>query len=108
MTISADEARVYLTKIGKRGERHLSVIESLAPFVAAIQTDLGSELLRDDIEQHSLLINKIYDELINTGKAEQKDVIELKIRHDRLKKIYDRLKTNDVGTKLVKKIISEK
>jgi hypothetical protein len=53
------------------------------------------------------LINKIYEELINDGKADQKDVIELKLRHDRLKKIYDRLKTYDVGTKLVKKIASE-
>ena len=105
--ITADEARVYLTKIGKRGEKHLSTIQSLAPFVEAMQTDIGAELLKEDIEQHSLLINKIYTQLIEEGTADQRDVIELKLRHDRLKKIYDRLKTYDVGTKLVKKIVSE-
>ena len=107
MKYSSDEAREYLSKVGKRGLRHLATIEALSPFVEAMQTELGAEFLKDDIEEHSLLINKIYGELINEGKADQKDVIELKIRHDRLRKIYDRLKTYDVGTKLVKKIASE-
>ena len=105
--IDADDARNYLAKVGKRGLRTLSTIESLAPFVEAMQSDLGAELLKDDIEQHSILINKIYDGLINTGEAEQKDVIELRLRDARLKKIYDRLKTYDVGVNLVKKIANE-
>ena len=102
--ISQDDAREYLTKIGKRGLKTLSVIESLAPFVEAMQTELGAELLKDDIEQHSALINKIYRSLIETGNAEQKDVIELRLRDDRLKKIYDRLKTYSVSVQMVKKV----
>ena len=102
--ISQDDAREYLTKIGQRGLKTLSVIESLAPFVEAMQTELGAELLKDDIEQHSTLINKIYRSLIDTGNAEQKDVIELRLRDDRLKKIYDRLKTYSVSVQMVIKV----
>jgi hypothetical protein len=104
---STDDAREYLAKIGKRGLKTLATIESLHPFVEMMETDLGKQFLKDDIEQHSELINKIYESLISTGVAEQRDVIELKLRHDRLKKIYDRLKTYFVSSQMVKKIANE-
>jgi hypothetical protein len=71
------------------------------------ETEVGKEFLKDDIEQHQELINKIYVSLIDTGNAEQKDVIELKLRHERLKKIYDRLKTFYVAGQMVKKVVRD-
>lgn len=105
--ISTDETREYLSKIGKRGLRTLATIESLAPFVEMCDTPIGKELLKDDIEQHQELINRIYESLISKGMAEQRDVIELKLRHERLKKIYDRLKTFYVSSQMVKKVAAD-
>ena len=105
--ITAGEARIYLTKIGKRGQNTLATIESLAPFVEMCETKVGKEFLTDDIEQHQALINRIYDSLLSNGTAAQKDVIELKIRHERLKKIYYRLKTYYVSSQMVKKVAAD-
>jgi hypothetical protein len=105
--IANEERLEYLAKIGKRGMKTLATIDALAPFVEMSESEVGKEFLKDDLEQHQLLINKIYISLIAEGKADQRDVIELKLRHDRLKKIYDKLKTYYVGVQMVKKIAAE-
>ena len=105
--ISNDERIQYLAKIGKRGLPTLSMIDALSPFVEMAESEIGKEFLTDDLEQHQALINKIYNSLMATGKAEQSDVIELKLRHARLKKIYDKLKSFYVGVQMVKKVAKD-
>jgi hypothetical protein len=101
--ISDIEARQYLAKVGsKSGAKILSVIETLAPFIEASTTDIGKELLRDDIEQHCILLNRIYKALIETGSANQSDVIKLQILDGRLKAICARLKAYSDGITAVK------
>jgi hypothetical protein len=102
--ISNDERIAYLSKIGKKGLPTLAMIDSLTPFIEMSESEIGKELLADDLSQHQELINKIYNSLMQTGSAEQCDVIELKLRHARLKKTYDRLKSYYVGVQIVKKV----
>jgi arginine decarboxylase-like protein len=89
--ITPEDTRKYLTVVGKRGLTTLSTIEKLRPFVEMMQSEMGAEFLRDDVQQHSELINKIYEGLIDKGEAAQRDVIALQLLHKRLQKIYDRL-----------------
>jgi hypothetical protein len=105
--ITIDEARTYLSKLGKKGKHTLELIDSLAPFVAAMDTDIGKELLKDDIERHGILINKIYNDLIRDNVASQADAIELKLRHEKLQTIYDRLKSYYVNIKMVKNVAKD-
>jgi len=109
MFLSPDEQRRYLANIGnsKPGVERLKYVNVLAPFVEAMQTEMGAQLLREDIERHSTLVNKIYNDIINNGQVEQKDAIELRLIQDRLKLISTRLKAFNVGVKMVKKIASE-
>mgnify|MGYP003395956539 CR=1 FL=1 len=100
--ISPDDTRKYLTVVGKRGLTTLATIEKLRPFVEMMQSEIGAEFLRDDVQQHSDLINLIYEGLINKGEAAQRDVIALQLLHKRLQKIYDRLLIYNESVKKVK------
>jgi len=102
MSISAEEARAYLVTVGKKGLKTLGTIEALRPFIEMMESELGSEFLRDDITQHSHLIIKIYGSLIKDGSAEQRDVIHLQMLHGRLQKTYDRLAVYSQSVKSVK------
>ena len=102
--IDAEDTRKYLTMVGKRGLQTIATINSLRPFVEMMQSEIGSEFLRDDVQQHSDLINRIYESLIKEGTAEQRDVISLQLLHKRLQKIYDRLKTYHESVGKVHKI----
>jgi dsDNA-specific endonuclease/ATPase MutS2 len=101
--INSDEARKYLAKVGQRGIKTLETISSLRPFVESLETPLGKELLQENIETHQVLMNKIYDSLLKDGEVNQRDVIELQIRHRDLQRIYDKIKTYMLSIKLVKK-----
>ena len=109
MFLSPDEQRRYLVNIGtnKPGVERLKYINTLAPFVEAMQTEIGAQLLKEDIERHSMLVNKIYNDIIENGNVEQRDAIELRLIQDRLKLISTRLKSFNVGVKMIKKIAQE-
>ena len=102
MSISDEQMREYLVRTGKGGLKTLGIIEKLRPFVEMMQTDLGSAILKDDVEQHSALINKIYNSLIDTGTADQREVITLQLLHKRLQSVYDRLRVYYEGVQAVK------
>jgi len=102
MSLSDDEMRKYLIQAGKGGLKNLAMIEQLRPFVEMMQTDIGSAILKEDVEAHAELINKIYNSLIDTGTAEQREVITLQLLHRRLQKTYDRLRVYYEGIQKVK------
>ena len=99
MSISHEEARDYLEKVGNRGALTLKVIEALAPYVEAIQSEPGMYFMKADLEAHAKLFNKIYNDIITHGQAEQRDAIHLQILHVRLGETYKKLKeyTDRVG-----------
>jgi hypothetical protein len=87
-----EDVKKYLETVGQRGLKTLDVIQKLQPFVDALQTELGMAFLKDDLEDHARLMNKIYDQLLDKGTAEQQDVVHLKLLHARLDKTYAKLK----------------
>lgn len=102
--ISQEEVDNYLTVVGKRGLEVMRVITSIRPFIEMAESEMGQELIRDDITEHSRLMNKIYDSLVKDGKAEQGDVILLQLLDRRLKKIYDRKQVYEKGVAEIKAV----
>lgn len=91
MNLTEADIKAYLLAVGKRGLGIIAVINKLRPFIDRMQTEIGQEFLIDDVQEHSGLINKIYEGLITDGKIEQNDVIRLQDSHKRLQKIYNKL-----------------
>lgn len=77
---SLEEIRKYLEKTGKRGAHTLSILGKLTGYVNAIQTEVGWELLKDDVARHDELFLKIYEEVAN-----EKEKAEFRVLRDRLK-----------------------
>jgi hypothetical protein len=75
----------YLETVGKRGFEVLKIITDLRPIIEKTESAFGKEVLSEDINEHSLVWNRIYDGLINEGTAKQQDVILLQLLHKRLK-----------------------
>ena len=97
-----EDVRKYLEVVGKRGLGTLKTITDLRPMVEALETELGQAFLKDDITNHSSLINRIYESLIKEGKAEQKDVIHLQLLHGRILNIYNKLQIYTESVKRIK------
>jgi len=83
-----DERREYVRNIGKGGIKLLAVLEKLKPIVDLwLNDELGKSLLDEDIRQHVVLMNRVYDSIIQNAEASREDLIALKITYARLKKI---------------------
>lgn len=102
--ITDEERFNYLSVVGNRGSNILGLITAMRPFIEAMETEIGKELLSDDIAEHAKLMNKIFDSLVKDGKAEQADVILLKLLDSRLKKIHDRLANYNKSVEEVKNV----
>ncbi len=100
--IDAKMTKEYLETVGKPGLGVIAIIRSLAPYIETLNTEPGRQLLEYDILQHSELLNKIYTSIINTGSADQKDVIMLQLIDSRLKMIYEKIKKYEEMTGKVK------
>lgn len=59
MEISQEQVIKFLREKGKRGAQTLSVLGKYAPFMQAIQTEIGAELLRDLNTKHDELLDRI-------------------------------------------------
>jgi hypothetical protein len=96
-----ESIRKPLIEIGKGKIAALKVIEQLRPFVEEMEQS-GSIILKRKLDQHAILINKIFNDIIGDGQAKQQDVIELKVCLKDLKEIYTDLRQWDESVKLVK------
>jgi len=61
MEVSQEQVIKFLREKGKRGAQTLSVLGKYAPFMEAINSPLGAELLRDLNTKHEELLEKISD-----------------------------------------------
>ena len=94
-----DDKRNQLLDIGQGKLLANKIIERLTPFVEELQTT-GSVLLERKLKQHSVLMNKIYNDIIETGLANQQEVIELRLILKDLKEIYGDLKNYSDAKKI--------
>lgn len=79
---SLNEIQEFLRNKGKKGEMTITLLGKLEPFMQAIQTEVGWELLRDDIARYEELLMKMESET-----ATQQELAEfryLKIRTTRV------------------------
>lgn len=60
-TVTAEQLATYLRKNGRNGSKTLSVLGHFQPFVDAFNTEIGKELLRDALNLHEMLLQKVAD-----------------------------------------------
>jgi len=81
MEVSQEQVIKFLREKGKRGAQTLSVLGKYAPFMEAINSPLGAELLRDLNTKHEELLEKISDlEATESDRAEYKAVKDMILR----------------------------
>jgi len=83
---SLDDIQKFLAKTGKRGARTLSMLGQLSGFITALQTEVGFELLKDDVARHDALFVKIYN-----MEADDKEKAEFRVLKDRLQVTVKRI-----------------
>src|SRR3990167_3659431 len=74
----------FLSKSGKRVAQTLDILGKYHPFVTAVSSTIGWELLKDDIQRHEELLEKIYNEQSNP-----QELAEFRYLKVRLKKVSD-------------------
>ena len=96
---SITELEQYLNTHGKHASMTLSLLGKLQPFLNALNSELGQELLKDDIVQHEILLTKIYNE-----NATIQELAEFRYLKNRLRKIAERVNTyNEKVREITKK-----
>jgi hypothetical protein len=81
MEVSQDQVINFLREKGKRGAQTLSVLGKYAPFMEAIYSPLGKELIRDLNTKHEELLEKISDlNATESDRAEYKAVKDMIFR----------------------------
>ncbi len=58
-TVTAEQLAQYLNRRGKFGAKTLSILGHYRPFVDAINSDIGKQLLRDAISIYEELLSKV-------------------------------------------------
>ena len=60
-TVTAEQLADFLRRKGRVGSQTLSVLGKYRPFVEAINSEVGKEILRDAILVHESLLTKVAD-----------------------------------------------
>ena len=60
-TVTAEQLANFLRRKGRVGSQTLSVLGKYRPFVEAINSEVGKEILRDAILVHESLLTKVAD-----------------------------------------------
>lgn len=96
---SLKDVESYLSSHGKRASMTISLLGRLNPFMLAMKSSVGQEILRDDIDRHEELLKKMYEENITS-----QELAEFRYLKSRIKKVSDRISlylkaTNDIMSK---------
>ena len=105
--ITEEEKNKYLSAVGKKGMEILKVVHSMRPFIEAYETELGQQLLDQDIKDFAKIINEVIDALVRGDEVKQEDSIRLRILHTRLKNISNRLTIYNKSVSQVKDIAKQ-
>jgi len=97
------EIKKYLETTGKHGAQVLSLLGRITPGVHAIlETEIGNEILKDDIKRIEELMDLMYQE-----KHTDDDRAELRYLRRRIARISDRIRIYLEGTEEIKKVTQE-
>ena len=88
LKFSADEIVQYLNRFGRRGQRVLSDLGKLVPFIESVyNTEVGRGILMDDINRFS----ELYEKVINLEANEEEKAEYRYLRNWRLPRVTKRL-----------------
>lgn len=97
------DIKKYLDLTGRHGAQMLSLLGKITPGIHAIlETEIGREILQEDIRRISELMSMIYEE-----KDTLEDKAELRYLRRRFLKISDKLRLYLEKTEEIKKVVSE-
>lgn len=85
--ISPEELQQFVDRYGRRAANTLSILGKYEPFIQACQSELGQELLKDDMIRHEFLLEKIYNET-----ATPQESAEFRYLKKRLLVVSERIK----------------
>lgn len=105
--ITEEEKNRCLSAAHKDGMEILKVVHSIRPFIEAYETELGQQLLKEDMSDFEKLTNEIIDALVRGDEVKQEDAIRFRILHGRLKNIAGRLAAYNKGVYQIKNIAEQ-
>ncbi len=103
LKFSANEIVQYLHKYGRRGQRVLSDLGKLIPFIEAVyNSEVGKEILTDDINR----LSELYEKVINLDANEEEKAEYRYLRNHRLPRVTRRLQEFIVKSKELKENVA--
>jgi len=97
------EVKEFLDKTGKHGAQILSLLGRVTPGIhAVLGTEIGREILRDDIKRIEQLMDLVY-----RGEQTDDDRVELRYLRTRISGISNRLRVYLEGTEEIKKVAGQ-
>lgn len=84
--VTLEHIASFLQKTGKKGALTLDLLGKLSPFVRAMQSQVGYEILKDDVARHEEILGKIYNE-----KVSEQELAEFRYLKSRLERISKRI-----------------
>lgn len=85
-TPSLAQVESFIKKHGTRANSTLTILGRLDKFVMAYNTDIGKELLQEDIDRHEALLFKLAD-----GAATEDERVELKYLRNRMLRVSEKI-----------------
>ena len=81
---TTDQVDRFLEKTKGKGHMTLKVLAGVHPFIMAMESEIGQQILQDDIDRHEALLMKLYKEEITP--EELAEFRYLKLRLDKTSK----------------------
>ena len=97
---TSEQAIEFIAKYGRRASLTVNKLGGLVPFITAMNSSVGRELLKDDVDRMDVLLEKVYQETAN----DQEKAEFRYLRDTRFPKVLDRLNnfiklTQEIQTK---------
>jgi hypothetical protein len=88
---SADRNFKVLRGLRNKAQETLEILYALHPFVKAIESEIGQQLLSDDVKRHHDLLMKTYSDTLEKGTPDIADVAEMRYLRRRIETVSFRL-----------------
>ena len=77
-TVTAEQLANYLKKTGKVGAKTMHVLGKYTPFIQAMATTIGQEIMADALRRHDMLLDRVASLEVTDGeKGEYKALREI-------------------------------
>lgn len=77
---SMKQVEEYLQKHGRRAANTMKLLGRHQPFIEAISSEIGMQLLQGDIDRHEELLTKLYEENITPQELAEFRYLKLRLK----------------------------